>query len=67
MTSEQKAAFIRAQTALMEAEACLMEAANKEREANGYALAYGPEQWADFLSRWESILGYNSLISFFRD
>lgn len=66
MTPEQKAAFINAQAALMQAEMQGMIAENIERQRNDYALAYGPEQWAEFSARWEATLGHNQVIQFFR-
>lgn len=66
MTPEEKAAFINAQTQMMINERQIMLAENELRERQGYSPANGPEQWADWHKRWESVLGYNALISFFR-
>lgn len=65
-TPEEKAAFINAQTQMMIIERETMIAENVEREKQGFSLANGPEQWEAMRQRWEPILGYNALISFFR-
>lgn len=65
MKSEEKAAFIFAQTQMMIVEREIMNAENIERERQGYAPANGPKQWEAFHQKWEPILGYNALISFF--
>jgi hypothetical protein len=67
MTSDQKSAFINAQTAMMTAETRMMEADNDLRARRGEVPAYGPGEWTAFIARWEPVLGYNALISFFRD
>jgi hypothetical protein len=65
-TPEERAAFINAQVQMMIAERRIMEAENHEREQQGYSHAHGPEQWLAFYKRWELILGYNEVITFFR-
>jgi hypothetical protein len=67
MTPDQKAAFINAQIQMMIAERREMEAENLERARQNLAPAYGPESWKAFQNKWEPVLGYNSLILFFRD
>ncbi len=67
MTPEQKAAFINAQTAMMHAEMQGMIAENWERQQRGHSLAHGPQQWQEFQSRWETVIGYNAVILFFRE
>jgi hypothetical protein len=67
MDQNAKTAFIIAQTAMMNAEMQLMIAENEERKRNGQALAYGENQWAALINKWEPILGYNALISYLRD
>lgn len=67
MTSEQKAAFINAQTQMMVVEMKMMEAENQERMENGYSVAHGPNEWRQFMYNWSIILGYNALILFFED
>lgn len=66
MTPEQKAAFISAQTQMMIAEREVMTAENIERERQCHAPANGPDQWKSFRLKWEPVLGYNALISFFQ-
>jgi hypothetical protein len=65
MTSEEKAAFISAQTQMMINEREIMTAENIERERQCQTPANGPDQWADWHKRWEPVLGYNALITFF--
>lgn len=65
MTQEQKASFINAQTAMMQAEMNMMLAENQNRLNNNESLAYTEDQFLNFMQRWEPILGYNSLILFF--
>lgn len=67
MTSEEKAAFIHAQTEIMVNERYSMLSENTMREIQGFSPANGPIQWTEFNNRWESILGYNALINFFRN
>ena len=67
MTPEQKAAFVIAQTQMMVNEREIMIAGNEERRLHGLSPAHGPDQWEDFLQKWEPVLGYNALIGFFRD
>ena len=66
-TPAEKAAFITAQAQMMIAERDVMIAENIERERQCLAPAHGPEQWEEMRQRWESVLGYNALIAFFRD
>ena len=66
MTPEQRAAFINAQTCMMQAELAMMAAENTERDRNGYSLAYSGAEFSAFLARWEPVLGYNAVISFFQ-
>lgn len=66
MELSEKAAFIAAQTQMMIAERDVMLAENYERQQQGLTLANGPAQWEEMRLRWEPVLGYNALISFFR-
>ena len=66
MNDNIKSAFICSQVAMMQAEMEMMKAANRERESQGYALAYGEKEWGDFVTRWENVLGYNAVIEFIR-
>lgn len=60
MTDEQKAAFINAQTALLQVEIKMMEAENLEREKQGLAHAHGAKQWEDLYTDYNHIIGYNA-------
>lgn len=66
MTAEQKAAFINAQTAMMQAETQVMLSENEERGRRGLAMANGPEQWEAHIKKWENTLGYNAVLGFFQ-
>ena len=65
MSINEKAAFVAAQVALCNAEMQLMLAENTERGCRGEAPAHGGKQWDEFIKRWEPVLGYNALLSFF--
>lgn len=67
MTPEQKAAFINAQSVMMQTQLQGMIAENTQRERDGLALAYSEEGFNDFYDNWFVVLGYNSIIQFFRD
>lgn len=67
MTPEQKAAFINAQTALLNCEVAGMIAENQARQRNGYALAYTEEAFDFIYKKYEPVLGYNAIIQCFRD
>ena len=67
MNENQKAAFIMAQTQMMIAERDVMMAENADREQHGLNPAHGPAQWEEFRKSWESVLGYNAVLLFFRD
>lgn len=56
-----KAAFIIAQATMLQAELLMMECANKEREDQGKALAYGEEQIAATIDRYQILLHNNCL------
>ncbi len=67
MTPEQKAAFINAQSVMAQIELQGMIAENTQRERDGLALAYTDKEFSTFYYKWNNVLGYNELISFFRD
>lgn len=62
MRSEHKPAFVIARSVAAYAEIEAMKAANKERDRNGYALAYGEEAFIAVIDKYG--LGHNSLVSF---
>jgi len=66
-THETKEAFINAQTAIMLAEMEVMKAEDRERLNQGHTEANGPEQWQEFVDKWQPVLGYNSVIEYLRD
>lgn len=60
MTSAQAAAFVNAQSVMMQAELAArvsLEAHTDER--------YPPEDWDRFVERWDAVLGYNAVIALF--
>ena len=65
MTAEQKAAFINAQAACAMAEIAGMQAANIERRAHGYSLAYDESAFAAVPDRYG--IGHNAVVTFFHD
>lgn len=67
MTQEQSAAFILAQVEMMRSERAVMESEDEERVSKGLSPANGPEQWNNFMLRWQPILGYNELLMFFSE
>lgn len=67
MNDELKAAFLNAQTALLNAEIQGMVAENQHRMACGNSVAYGEEAFDAAIKRYEGILGYNAMITFIKD
>lgn len=65
MSPEQKAAFIIAQAACASAEIAGMQAANLERDAGGYTIAYDEAAFAAVPDRFG--IGRNAVISFFQE
>lgn len=64
MTPEQAVAFIKAQTISAQAELLAMMAANREREAAGYALAYDEDAFRSVPENFG--ITYNQVVEFFR-
>lgn len=64
MTEELKAAFINAQTAMMQVELGGMIAENQHRMNCGNSIAYGEEAFIELQKRFEPVLGYNALVAF---
>jgi hypothetical protein len=52
MTAEQAIAFVQAQTACMLVEMEAMKAANRERDTQGKALAYGEDAFMALIDKW---------------
>jgi len=65
MTPEQKAAYVMAQAALLNAKVASMQAENAVREQLGYAEAYGVKEWEDVLEKAQRVIGHNAIIKFF--
>ncbi len=64
MSPAQKAAFVAAQTEMMRVERLILEA---ELAASSPQVPPARQRWEEFHQRWEAVLGYNALITFFRD
>lgn len=65
MTHEQAAAFINAQTALLNARIAGMTAENMQRAAVGNSMAYDEEYFASVVREFEGVLGFNAVITLF--
>lgn len=66
MTDDLKAAFINAQTAMMNAEIQGMLAENQHRLDCGNSIAYGADAFMEVQSRFDPVLGYNALVAFIK-
>lgn len=64
MNENEKAAFIMAQSALLNAEIAMMIAANTERLQRGEGMPYGEEEFAGVLKNYEGTLGHNPCLEF---
>lgn len=49
------------------AEMEVMKAEDRERLNQGHTEANGPEQWQEFVDKWQPVLGCNSVIEYLRD
>lgn len=67
MDKESRVALIIAQAAMLNAEIAMAQAANKERDLKGLNIAYGEAEMYAIIQRYESVLGYNEVISALRD
>lgn len=66
MNETSRAAFIMAQTALLNAEIAMMQAANKDRELREGCISYGEAAFYSVFARYDAVLGYNSCIAYLR-
>lgn len=64
MTPEQAVAFINTQTICAQAELLAMMAANKEREAAGYSLAYDEDAFSSVPENFG--ITHNQVVEFFK-
>lgn len=67
MTPEQKAAFINAQVAMLNARVAGMVAENQMRLARGETIAYADDSFAVLEREYEGTLSHNAITSFFRE
>ncbi len=68
MTDEQKAAYVVAQVALLNANVARMQAANQYRMDRGETIAYGDAEFGREIEKFEvSSLGHNILMTIFHD
>jgi len=65
MTPEQQAAFITAQSACATAEIAAMTAANLQRSAGGFSLAYTEDDFAKIPERYG--ITHNAIMVFFQE
>ena len=65
MTPEQKAAFVIAQAACMNAELEAMKAANIDRLERGYSTAYGEDEFLSIPAKYG--LEHNTVVAFFQE
>lgn len=67
MTPEQKAAWVMAQAAMLNAEIAAMEADNLKSASNGEAVVYGAREFRGVIDKYEGTLGWNAVIGLFHD
>lgn len=65
MTPEQKAAFVVAQAALLNARVAGMTAENQYRSSRGLTIAYGEDAFVSLEREFEGTLGHNAVLLFF--
>lgn len=65
MTPEQKASYVNAQVALLNAEIAGMQAANTYREGRGETIAYGEDEFGYLFDQYKPILHSDALIKLF--
>lgn len=66
MTDEQKAAFVLAQVAMMNAEITGLNAENAWRISNGQSPTYGEAAFDAVIDRYKHTLGENAILKFFQ-
>lgn len=67
MNDDQKAAFINAQSALLNCEVAGMIAENQSRQRQGYSLAYAEDAFDAVYKNYEGVLGANAVINLFNE
>ncbi len=67
MTDEQKAAYVAAQAALLNARIAGMVAENQHRMNCNNSIAYGVEEFESVISEYEPFIGHNACIELFHD
>lgn len=65
MTPEQQAAFVNAQTALLNCEVAGMVAENQVRQSLGQSMAYDETAFVAKYKEYVNVLGHNAVVSFF--
>mgnify|MGYP000045785464 CR=1 FL=1 len=66
MTPEQAAAYVAAQTALLNCRVAGMQAENTHRVANGWGITYGEAAFEGIYKDFSATIGHNTVISLFR-
>ena len=64
MSDDLKAAFINAQSSMLQVELAGMLAENQHRINCGNSIAYGEDAFIELQKRYEPILGHNALVVF---
>jgi hypothetical protein len=67
MTDEQKAAFVNAQAAMLNAKVAAMTAENQHRLSLGQSVAFGETEFHDTIQEYECVIGHNACIELFHD
>lgn len=67
MTPEQKAAFINAQTALLNCEVAGMIAENQARQRHNWSLAYEEAAFDSLFRRYAPILNHEAILNLFEN
>ncbi len=65
MTDEQKAAYVNAQAALLNAEIAAYQATNSQRQHCGAGIAYGEEAFFELFKKYGGVLGHDAIIGLF--
>ena len=66
MEPVERAAFLIAQAAMLNAEIARMQAENQHRMNCGNNIAYGDAEFRSVIAQYESTLGYNGALLFLR-
>lgn len=65
LSPEQKAVFVKAQAALLNAEVAKMQAENQHCMNCGNAIAYADSEFEAVITKYEATIGYNAVLALF--